>query len=145
MAEPTIPHLWSTALNETHTRMHRSPQADLLSDPYGTSIALAIPTSRSRDLQDPAQMSLLVKTLPFQCTIAVVFVFMTCFIILICIQPPFTFNASKNTEDKHESRKFSATKASLYSLGATGVGTAVATLLYVLAYKNKSHLSSTKA
>ena len=136
MGDPTIPHLWSTALNETHTRMHRSlpptaniTQSDFLVDPFGTT--------RIRDSQDAGQMHALVRTLPFQCTLSVVLVFVACFIILICIQPPFTFNASKDTEDKHETRKFSATKSSLYALGATGVGCVVAVALYIFSYKQQ--------
>ena len=146
----SIPHLWSSALNETHTRMHRSPGSS--SDFYGggaggvpspAALPLPLAVPRSSQRQDTLHLKALLKTLPFQCTIAVAVVFTLSFVTLICIQPPFVFNTSKETEDKHETKKFSAAKSALYALGATGVGCLIATGLYVFAYK-KENIKPTK-
>ena len=92
-------------------------------------------------------MKALLKTRPFQCTVATVLVFVTCFILLITIQPPFTYNSNKDTDDgKHSTRTFSMTKASFYALGATGIGFVVAVGLYIFSYKSSSlKMQSSKA
>jgi len=93
------------------------------------------PASLAFRRQDTIHLKALLKTLPFQCSAAVVLVFTLSFVALICIQPPFTYDTHKDTEDKYETKKFSASKSALYALGATGVGVLVATGLYVFSYK----------
>ena len=150
-----IPQLWSSSLQETHTHMQRGgsngvDQSTLVAD------GLHIPMDEAATMpisppgpwkRESVQMKALLKTRPFQYTAATVFVFLFSFLLLVAIQPPFTYkNETDNDKDKHGARKFSPVKASFYALGATGVGFLIALCLYIVSYKNdkKLHMAASK-
>jgi hypothetical protein len=83
-------------------------------------------------------MQNLLQAPAFQCTAAAVCTFLLSFIALICIQPPFTF--TDEPENKHETKKFSVTKASLYALGATVLGVVIVVALYIFSKQQTDKL-----
>lgn len=119
----TIPQLWTSALQETQTHMQAAPHGN-------TEYFPGVPLPSS-----PFSMKKMVHAPAFQYTAAAASTFLLSFIALICIQPPFTF--TDEPENKHETNKFSVTKAALYALGATVLGVVIVVALYIFSKKQK--------
>ena len=135
----SIPQLWSSSLQETRTHMqnqHRTPSVHNNSM-SGEGIPMLIHgnTAWGSRQTESTQMKALIKTRPFQYIMATVLVFVLSLVLLITIQPPFTF--SSENDEKHATRKFSIARASIYALGATGIGFALASGMYIFSHRQK--------
>ena len=139
MSEPTpvggIPQLWTSAMQETRTQLDRNPLQLQAPEVDGHAAWM-------QKRPKPLNFEKLVGSPPFQYAVAVVLTFMLSFIALIAIQPPFTF--TNEPENKHETKKFSATKASLYALGATVLGVVIVVALYIFSKQQNKVAVATK-
>lgn len=126
-AEPAtanpIPQLWSSSLYETQSHLHRGIEPVDVNSP--------VPPIHP----NPNRLQTLMKSQLFQYFMAIVVVYLVSFITIVAVQPPFAY---KKSDDKHETNKFSVSKASLFAFGATALGVIVTIVIHFLTAKNKT-------